>query len=575
MREPGMPAASKHSLRAAIVVTGLCGITAQILLVREFLVTFDGNELTIGVILANWLLGEAIGAVLAGRLGRRTGRSLWPYVAVQLVFALSLPAALFAVRVMRSALGLTGESVGLAPVFWSSIVLLLPVSMSHGALFSLGVTIYSLLPGEKEGLGSDRSGAAAVGDVYLLETAGTVAGGALLSFLVLALLDALTSVIMASLAALMVCIVLCWSSRARALGAALGCVLVLGLAAALCGGGGWLYQASVRGQWPHLDVVSYSNSVYGNITVTRSGEQYSFFENGAPVITTPNPDIGFVEEFVHYPMLFHPAPRRVLVISGGAGGVLSEVQKYPVRTLDYCELDPALIEAVRRFPTPLTEREFSDPRTRISNVDGRLFLSRAAGPYDVILLGLPLPTDLQTGRFFTTDFFEIAKNKLADGGILALSVPGSITYLDESLAAVNLSILRGLRQTFPAVRVIANYTNFYLASKDRRILELGSEDLIKRMKEQGHPRRGLRVPFANDPHRKPGPVRARETGHYDREGAADGHVPAPGGDRAGMEQGADAQGAVPEGGPPARRLEGGRRPAVRVLHPGFRGRGGP
>ena len=133
----------------------------------------------------------------------------------------------------------------------------------------------------------------------------------MLSFLVLALLDALTSVIIASLAALVVCIVLCWSSRARALGAALGCVLVLGLAAALCGGGGWLYQASVRGQWPHLDVVSYSNSVYGNITVTRSGEQYSFFENGAPVITTPNPDIGFVEEFVHYPMLFHPAPRRV------------------------------------------------------------------------------------------------------------------------------------------------------------------------------------------------------------------------------------------------------------------------
>lgn len=151
MREPGMPAASKHSLRAAIVVTGLCGITAQILLVREFLVTFDGNELTIGVILANWLLGEAIGAVLAGRLGRRTGRSLWPYVAVQLVFALSLPAALFAVRVLRSALGLTGESVGLAPVFWSSIVLLLPVSMSHGALFSLGVRMYSLLPGDGKG----------------------------------------------------------------------------------------------------------------------------------------------------------------------------------------------------------------------------------------------------------------------------------------------------------------------------------------------------------------------------------------------------------------------------------------
>ena len=54
-------------LRYAFITMGLSGLVAQIILLRELLVAFHGNELSIGIILANWMLLEAAGANILGR----------------------------------------------------------------------------------------------------------------------------------------------------------------------------------------------------------------------------------------------------------------------------------------------------------------------------------------------------------------------------------------------------------------------------------------------------------------------------------------------------------------------------
>jgi spermidine synthase len=40
----------------AILTLGFSGLVAEILLLREFLIIFSGNEFSIGIILANWLI---------------------------------------------------------------------------------------------------------------------------------------------------------------------------------------------------------------------------------------------------------------------------------------------------------------------------------------------------------------------------------------------------------------------------------------------------------------------------------------------------------------------------------------
>ncbi len=46
----------------SLLLMGFSGMAAQVILLRELLVVFYGNELSIGIILAIWLLCEAAGA---------------------------------------------------------------------------------------------------------------------------------------------------------------------------------------------------------------------------------------------------------------------------------------------------------------------------------------------------------------------------------------------------------------------------------------------------------------------------------------------------------------------------------
>ncbi len=63
----GFSASGAKGFFAIVAVVGLGGMVGQLLLIRELLIAFYGNELTMGVVLANWLLLEALGALVAGR----------------------------------------------------------------------------------------------------------------------------------------------------------------------------------------------------------------------------------------------------------------------------------------------------------------------------------------------------------------------------------------------------------------------------------------------------------------------------------------------------------------------------
>ena len=129
----------------AVLVMGFSGIVVQILLLRELLITFYGNELSIGIILANWLILEAIGAFFLGKRVERISRQLQGFVSLHLLFSLSLPFAIYSTRILKEIIGATlGEGLGLLPIFLSSFFILALPSIAHGALFTFCCKIYSL-----------------------------------------------------------------------------------------------------------------------------------------------------------------------------------------------------------------------------------------------------------------------------------------------------------------------------------------------------------------------------------------------------------------------------------------------
>ena len=472
-----------QSLKISLLIMGISGMTAQIVLLREFLVSFFGNELTLGIILANWLILETIGAFLIGNTVEKTEKKIEIYVLFQLIFSIALPSAIYFSRVFKNILLTTpGEGLGFAPIFYSSFLILLPVTLPHGALFTYGSKLYSQYIKED---------ASSIGKVYILETIGSIIGGILMTFLLIQYLNSFEIAFIISLVNALISAILLWpTSRSSnhpvqilfwVLSGLLCFIFAYSLLPQTSSA---IHRSSIRSQWKDLNVIHNENSIYGNITITKRGEQYTFFVNGVPSITTPVPDIASIEDFVHFTMLFHEKPESILILSGGAGGMIHEILKYPVTRVDYVELDPLLLKLIQKFPTPLTQSELSDKRVKIHYTDGRFFVKRTQDRFDIIFIGLPSPQELQTNRLFSSEFFSTAKGRMNPDGIIALTLPGSFTYISPELRDLNTCILETLKNVYRSVRIIPGDINLYLASDSEKLGHVTAKEIIKRLEER-------------------------------------------------------------------------------------------
>ena len=80
--QPSQRAAIKVSARLQCILSliGFTSVITQIVLMRELIVVFYGNEISLGIMLAGWLLWTAIGSSVSGRVSARLrdSRKLWP-----------------------------------------------------------------------------------------------------------------------------------------------------------------------------------------------------------------------------------------------------------------------------------------------------------------------------------------------------------------------------------------------------------------------------------------------------------------------------------------------------------------
>jgi spermidine synthase len=471
------------SLKLSLFIMGLSGITAQIVLLRELLVSFLGNELTLGVVIANWLILVAVGSFIIGKSVEKVERKLEVFVLFQLALSVAFPLTIFLCRVFKNILLVTpGEALGFAPIFYSSLLILIPVTLPYGALFTYGCKLYAQYDGED---------ASSVGQVYLFETVGSMIGGLLLTFFLIQYFNSFTIAFLISFLNSLMSIFLLWLKPGSSRAAFQKALMILSILLSFLFAYGLLpqtsssiHQSSIRSQWRGLTVIHNENSIYGNITVTKRGEQYTFFADGVPSITTPVPDIASIEDFVHFPMLFHEKPESILILNGGAGGMIHEILKYPVTRLDYVELDPLLLKLVQEFPTPLTQSELSDKRVKIHYMDGRLFAQRTQDRFDIIFIGLSAPQSLQTNRLFSSEFFSLTKEKMNPNSILALTLPGSLTYISSELRDLNGCILDTLKNVYRHVRVIPGDVNLYLASDFDFLDKISPNEISKRFEER-------------------------------------------------------------------------------------------
>ena len=128
--EPSTINHSPLTILTTMFMLGLFSITVQVLFMREMLVSFFGNELSIGAILGSWLLAISLGAFSARPVVERVRSApfLMNLVAGLLcVLALALPGQIFMMRSVRVWLNVpVGEYAPFGTVFLSAFGLFLP-----------------------------------------------------------------------------------------------------------------------------------------------------------------------------------------------------------------------------------------------------------------------------------------------------------------------------------------------------------------------------------------------------------------------------------------------------------------
>ncbi|MGD0226414.1 MAG: spermidine synthase [Terriglobia bacterium] len=461
------------ALRSIMLLIGFTAIIAQVMLMRELMVVFYGNELALGVMLANWLLWTALGAGLIGRWAVRSRHPQKLVAGLQALLAFALPLTLLAVRASKGfCQSIPGEILGPVPMFLTSCATLSLFCVISGGLFGAGSRLFADMSG--------ASIATATGAVYLLEAAGSGLGGVLAGLALVRLANPFEITALLGLLNLLAAWVLLASisARRRALAAGFGV-----MAALVVMGNYELQPLSLARLWRGFNLVAVRNSVYGSLAVVKTGASRSLFENGLIVMTVPDP--AAAEEAVHYALLEHPDPRRLLLIGGGVNGSVAEALKHPsLERIDYVELDPMIFRIAARYFAAEWDAVRQDARVRDNAMDGRRYLKSTSDNFDVIIVNLPDPHTAQLNRFYTEEFYREAAARLRPGGILSFQVTSSEEYINPELADFLRCLLRTLRQVFPEVIAIPGGTVHFFAAVKPGTLTSDPQELLRRLRER-------------------------------------------------------------------------------------------
>jgi spermidine synthase len=168
------------------------------------------------------------------------------------------------------------------------------------------------------------------------------------------------------------------------------------------------------------------------------------------VQTTEKDEFFYHEMMAHVPMVSHPAPKSVLIIGGGDGGVLREVLRHPgVEKAVMVEIDPKVVDFSRKYFPMINNGAFDDPRAELIFADGAVFVEKTDRTFDVAIIDSSDPIG-PAEILFTADFYSRVKNLLNPGGIMVCQA-GSLQMQEGEQ-----------RQVHDILRDIFQFHEFYL-----------------------------------------------------------------------------------------------------------------
>lgn len=465
----------KKILALSLAVLGFSSLVSQVVVVRELAMSFYANEFFIGWVLFCWLLSTAVGTIWASRISGGSEKFFRWLAVCHVLSAFLFPLTLALIRSGKPLLGTpAGALPELFPSLLYSLAALTPLCALFGAQFAVAV--------RSGAFGATGEAAAReAGRAYLWECLGFIAGGIVFSFWLVFMNEFRVAAILAVLN-LIAAFFMLFFSGGQKIFRWIALMTAVAFPVWVLMNSVSLQQRTSQLRFPNEALVWTQNTIHGNVSVTRLGSQYHFYQSGL-LVGADREDLAS-EYLVHFPMLAHPRPLKVLLLGTAFNGPLQQVLKHGPEEVRVVEIDPELLKIAAGFLPEDLRAVLRDRRVQLTARDPRDFLKNDDERFDVIIANFPDPASVLVNRNYTEEFFRLVRAHLLPGGVFATHMTFEANALTPEQERLGTSVYATLGQVFPSVRALPEDTLFFLASAQKG-WSLDAREMTARLSERG------------------------------------------------------------------------------------------
>ena len=416
---PQASAESGFRYRAAVMVTFLCGFTAlgyEILWFRAYSFASAGAAPTFPSLLGCYLMGIALGSS-AGRVyckrteGAAPGRQVW-LLSVFLVLSglcgyLVVPAA--------------SRLVTMPHGYRGSYLLITAAAFLFGAAFPLVMHV---------GIRAETGAGRRIGTLYAGNIAGSTLGGFIVGYVLMdhwtfrqiAVFLGLCGVGLGM--AVLSGVRMTGTQRVAGLaGGALAAAMVL-VSSGFAFDGMYERLLAKQSYSPSFRLRHTVETKSGVIAVTDEGVVYGGGAYDGVFNVSPVRDVNSIYRPFSL-SLWHPNPRRVLMIGLSSGSWAQVVANHPqVESLTIVEINPGYLRLIPQYPEEAGV--LRNPKVSVIIDDGRRWLRTNPGKrFDVMVMNTTFYWRAHASNLLSKEFLELVKSRMEPGGVAFYNTTGS------------------------------------------------------------------------------------------------------------------------------------------------------
>lgn len=197
-------------------------------------------------------------------------------------------------------------------------------------------------------------------------------------------------------------------------------------------------------------IVFQDQSIYQKIVITKWKDDYWLYLND-------NLQFSTFDEPMYHEVLVHPVmqllqkPRKILILGGGDGCAARELLKYEsIQSITLVDLDKKLTDLFKDNTTfsKINQQSLHNTKVQIINDDGFSFMNETSHFYDLIIIDLPDPRNVELSRLYSKEFYELCRLKLTpNGGIITQA--GSPYYTPLAYKCIEKTMSQAGFSTLP------------------------------------------------------------------------------------------------------------------------------